>query len=297
MEVTLDPGRIGVWTGLLDSLPAARAVETVAELESMGYGAVWIPETVGRDALVHAGLLLGGSERIVVATGIANVYARDAVTMANGARTLAEAYPDRFLLGVGVSHEPLVARIRGHDWGRPVTYLRRYLQAMADAPYWAHRPSADPPVCVGALGPRALALAAELTWGAHPYNVTVDHTAGARELMGPDAFLAPMAAVTVESDASRAREIGRQTLGFYLDLPNYRNSLRRQGFDDEDFVDGGSDRIVDALRPWGDVEKVAASVREHLDAGADHVCVQVMNLPGDELPLDGWRALASALVG
>ena len=297
MEVTLDPGRIGVWTGLLDALPAARAVETVTELESMGYGAVWIPETAGREALVHAGLLLGGSDRIVVATGIANVYARDALSMASAARTLAEPYPDRFLLGVGVSHEPLVAGIRGHDWGRPVTYLRRYLEAMAAAPYWAHRPATDPPVCVGALGPRALALAAELTWGAHPYNVTVDHTAWARELMGPEAFLAPMAAVTVESSRSRAREIGRQTLGFYLDLPNYRNSLLRQGFDEDDFVDGGSDRLIDAVRPWGDIDTAVRSVRDHLDAGADHVCVQIMNPTGDALPFDDWRSLASALVG
>ena len=297
MTVTLNPGRIGIWTALLDAQPAARAAETVAELESMGYGAVWIPETVGRDSLVHAGLLLGGSQKIVVATGIANVYARDALAMVSGARTLAEAYPDRFLLGVGVSHEPLVAGVRGHDWDRPLAYLRRYLETMASAPYWAHRPAVEPPICVGALGPRALALAAELTWGAHPYNVTADHTAEARDLMGPDALLAPMAAVTVETDPTRARDIGRKTLGFYLDLPNYRNSLIRQGFENDDFVDGGSDRLIDAVRPWGDLDTVVRSVVDHLDAGADHVCVQVMNPSDGGLPLDEWRSLASALVG
>ena len=295
-NLNLNLGKIGIWTGLLDREPVARAKEVSVELEEMGYGAIWIPESVGRDSLVNACMLLEATKRFVVATGIANIYARDAVAMASGRRSLGEAYPDRFLLGLGVSHEPLVSGVRGHDWQKPLEYLRSYLEDMGRAPYRAYPPKAEPPICIGALGPKALVMAAELTWGAHPYNVTAGHTAWARDLMGPDALLAPMASVTLETDPVRAREIGRKTLGFYLELPNYRKSLIRQGFDEDDFFDGGSDRLIDALRPWGDIDTVVESVKDHLTAGANHVCVQVMDLPEAKLPVDEWRRLASALV-
>src|ERR1700747_1387018 len=179
----------GVWTFQLDALPAARMQETVAELEEMGYGAVWYGEALGREALTKAALLLGGTKRVVIATGIANIYARDPVTMAAAQKTLAEAYPNRFLLGLGVSHIPLVEKMRGHRYDKPVPTMRAYLDAMDQAPYQAVPPASKPLRVIAALGPLMLKLSAERADGAHPYNSTAEHTAQARELLGPDPYL------------------------------------------------------------------------------------------------------------
>ena len=222
--------------------------------------------------------------------------------MASASLTLSESFPNRFLLGVGVSHGPFVEVVRGHAWEKPVEHLRTYLESLKRAPFWAYKPEIEAPICVGALGPKALRLAAELTWGAHPYNVTADHTAMAREVMGKEAFLAPMVAVILESDPTKAREMARKDLAIYLDLPNYRNNLLRIGFTEDDLSQGGSDRLLDALRPWGDLQKISDNIQKHFDAGADHVCVQLVVDQTDYdsfkngLPVDQWQRLAESLI-
>jgi probable F420-dependent oxidoreductase len=288
-------GRVGVWTFQLELQPAAKAQEAAAEIEELGYGALWIPEALGREAFTHAALLLGGSRRIPVATGIANIWARDPMAMAAAQKTLAEAYPDRFLLGMGVSHAPMVG-MRGHEYARPLTAMRAYLDAMDRAPFMATPPPGEPERVIGALAPRMLKLAAERTRGAHSYFVPPEHTRRAREIMGPKALLAPEQAAVLETNADTARTIARGHMAIYLGLPNYLNNLRRLGFGDDDFKDGGSNRLVDAIVAWGDVDAVAKRVRAHHDAGADHVCVQVLGPDPRALPLEDWRRLAAALL-
>ena len=288
----MDLGPTGIWTAALDLQPVSRAQELVGELESLGYGAVWIPEAVGREALSSATLLLGGGSRIVVGTGIANLWARDAMAMAAGHKTITSAYPDRFLLGIGVSHQPAVEAMRGHEYGRPVATMRAYLEAMDSALYLAAPPPTEPVRVLAALGPRMLALAAEKASGAHPYFVPPEHTARAREVVGPDRLLAPEQAVVLETDRGQAREIARRHMATYLGLPNYANNLRRLGFTDEDLTPPGSDRLVDAIVAWGDEDAVARRVAEHRAAGADHVCLQVLDPDMRAVPLEGWRRLA-----
>lgn len=291
----MDIGRVGLWTFALDQLPHAQAVEVAQEIEAMGWPTVWMPEAVGKDPLVQSGLMLAATERLIMATGIANIYARDAMAMANGQRTLTEAFPDRFMLGIGVSHAPMVEGLRGHDWDKPLTFMRRYLDAMDASLYMAAPPTTDLHRCVGALGPKALALAAERTRGAHPYNVPPEHTAQARDIMGPDALLAPELAVVLSNDRDEALTLAREHASIYLGLPNYTNNLKRFGFEDSDFADGGSDRLLSVLVPHGDVDAIASAVAEHHDAGADHVCVQVLIGRDAGAPLEQWRELAPAL--
>jgi probable F420-dependent oxidoreductase len=212
--------------------------------------------------------------------------------------TLSEAYPDRFLLGLGVSHARLVEGIRGHQYERPFAVMRRYLDGMDEAAraYRAIKPPGLPPRVLAALGPRMLALAAERARGAHPYLVTPDYTAKARSTLGSGRWLLPEQAVVLETEPDRARTIARRHISRYLDLPNYTNNWRRLGFTDDDFLGHGSDRLVDALVAWGDVEAVKARVKEHLEAGADHVCVQVFDAEPHSLPLRQWRKLAIAML-
>jgi probable F420-dependent oxidoreductase len=267
-------GRVGAWLGPIAQAPADDERAAVARIEQLGYGAVWFGEApANREAMSHAALLLGASERIVVASGIANIWARDATAAINGATTLNEAYGGRFLLGLGVSHAPAVL-IRGHEYGKPLTAMRAYLEAMGGLRYRPAACAEMPPVVLAALRPRMLELARQSTAGAHPYFVTPAHTLKAREILGPDRLLAPEQAIVLESDAARAREIAREHMAIYLMLPNYLNNLREFGFGDADFADGGSDELVDAIVAWGDEETVAGRVREHLEAGADHVAVQ-----------------------
>jgi probable F420-dependent oxidoreductase len=291
----MDLGRVGIWTAAFDQQPAARAQEAAAELEALGYGAIWFPEAMGREAFTSAAVLLAGTKRIVAATGIANIWVRDATAMAAAQKTLAEAYPDRFLLGMGVSHAPLVG-MRGHDYGKPFTAMQRYLDAMDAAPFLALGPSAPPPRAIAALAPKMLTLAAERTWGSHTYFVPPEHTAHARAAMGPAALLAPEQAVVLERDASTARAIARGHMGMYLALPNYVNNLKRLGYGDDDIANGGSDRLVDAIVAWGDVDAIVRRVRAHHDAGAQHVCIQALDPDPRTMPLQQWRELAPALV-
>ena len=289
----MDIGRVGIWT-FFELHPAARVREAAAIVEDLGYGAIWIPEALGREAFAQSALLLAATKRIPVATGIANIWARDAFAMAAGQKTLAEAWPDRFLLGIGVSHAPIVG-LRGHAYDKPLSAMREYLDAMDSVLYNAP-PPAEAPRVIGALAPKMLALAAERTDGAHPYFVPPEHTRRARAALGPKKLLAPEQAVVLERDPGVAREIARAHMQMYLQLPNYVNNLRRLGFSDDDIRDGGSDKLVDAIVAWGDVGAVADRVRAHHEAGADHVCIQVLPREATAMPIAEWRALAAALL-
>jgi probable F420-dependent oxidoreductase len=290
-------GRVGVWTGQLDFSPAAVVRDAAHEVEELGYGALWTGEAVGREVLTAAQLLLAATDSLVVATGIANIWARDALAMAAGQLALGEAFPGRFVLGIGVSHKPLLD-VRGLDYGKPLAFMRDYLDGMDHGydVYRAVRPDPTPPRVLAALGPRMLELAAARADGAHTYFVPPEHTAQARETLGPDRLLAPEQVVVLERDPGKAREIARRHTSSYLRLPNYTNNLRRFGFDDADFADGGNDRLVDTICAWGDVDAVVARVQAHLDAGADHVAVQVLVDDRRGLPRKEWAELAPALL-
>jgi probable F420-dependent oxidoreductase len=284
-------GRVGLWTRQLDIQPADRVRATVAELEELGWGSLWSWEVFGREALTNTALLLGATQRMVVGTGIANIWARDPVAMAAAQRTLTEAYPGRFVLGIGVSHAPIVDA-RGHRYRRPLERMRAYLDAMDGAP-WQGPPLAEAPARVlAALGPRMLALAAERSAGALLYNTPPEATATARSLVGPGPLLAVEQAVLVEQDPAEARRIAREFIAFYLTLPNYVRAWERAGFGPEERAGGGSDRMVDAVVAWGGPEQVMGRVRAHLEAGADHVCLQVLEPDPNGLPMVSWRALA-----
>jgi probable F420-dependent oxidoreductase len=288
-------GRVGVWyTGL--GLRSAEDERTAAaSIEELGYPALWFGEgTSNKEAFSHAAILLAATREIVIATGIASIYSRDATAMKCGGLALAEAYPGRFVLGIGVSHAPMV-ELRGHDYGKPVAAMRDYLDAMERARYSAPEPVEPLLVVLAALRPRMLELARDRSDGAHPYLVTPRHTVRARELLGPDRLLAPEQGFVLESDPDRARAIAREHLGTYLTLPNYVNSWREEGFGDADFADGGSDRLVDGLVVWGDADAIAERVREHLDGGADHVCLQPVARPLAEAVAD-LRALAPSVL-
>ena len=287
-------GRVGIWTFALDLQPAAKAQEAAAEIEALGYGAVWIPEALGREAFTNSALLLAGTRRIVIATGIANIWARDPMAMAGAQKTLTEAYAGRFLLGIGVSHAPLVG-MRGHDYSKPFSTMKSYLDAMDSAAFVAAPPTVQPTRVIAALAPKMLRLAAERAAGSHPYFVPPEYTAYARKILGSAPLLAPEQAVVLETDATKAREIARMHMATYLGLPNYVNNLKRLGFSDADVANGGSDRLVDAIVVWGDIDAVVKRVRAHHDAGADHVCIQVLDPDPRALPIRQWRELAPAL--
>jgi probable F420-dependent oxidoreductase len=217
--------------------------------------------------------------------------------MAAGQKTLAEAYPGRFVLGMGVSHVPLVEQLRGHRYEKPVATMRAYLDTMDRAPYRSVAPSVKPVRMLAALGPKMLELAAERADGAHPYNTNPEHTAQARAILGRGPKLCPEQAVVLETDAAAARAIGREFLAMYLTLPNYTNNFLRLGFSEADFHNGGSDRLIDAIIAWGNLEQIRSRVRAHHAAGADHVCVQVLTKDSLTLPLKEWRELSAALLG
>jgi probable F420-dependent oxidoreductase len=285
-------GRVGVWNGTLGGEPASFEREAAAEIEGLGFTTLWVGETPqGKEALVHSAILLDATQQMMIATGIANIWVRDATAAANGANALAEAYGGRFVLGLGVSHAPLVSA-RGHDYRKPVAAMRTYLDAMDAAEYYGPLPE-SPPRLLAALRTGMLELAAQRTHGAHPYFVTPDHTARARAILGHDPVLAPEQTVVLDTDPERARRTARRFTSRYLSLPNYVNNLRELGWDDEDLADGGSDALVDAIVAWGDPETIIERVRAHLHAGADHVCIQPLaNTPREML--EHLRVLAQS---
>lgn len=269
-------GRVGVWFGGLGWAPWPQAREAARRIEDLGYGALWLSETpAAREPLAFAASLLAATERLPLATGIASIWARDALAARNGAFTLAEAHPGRFALGLGVSHAPAVQQ-RGQVYDKPLTAMRNYLEAIDSSDYAGAPPSTPVPLVLAALRPKMLELSGTRTSGAHPYFVPVEHTKVARQTLGAGPLLAPEVSVVLETDASVARERARAFMKVYLELPNYTNNLRDLGWGDADLGDGGSDALVDAIVGWGDADAVAERVRAHLEAGADHVCVQVV---------------------
>jgi probable F420-dependent oxidoreductase len=269
-------GRVGVWQGGYGP-PAALDRAFVGEVEALGYGAFWFGEAPGgKDAFVRAATLLAATSTMVLGTGIASIWGRDALNTASAIRTVGEAFPGRFVAGLGVSHAPLV-EARGEAYWRPLGMMRDYLATIAASQHGSPPPMVRPPVLLAALRPRMLELASQAADGAHPYFVPVEHTVRARRIMGPTAILAPEVAVVLEADPVEARRLARtHTASFYLSATNYVENLRWLGYGDDDFAEGGSDRLVDALVAWGDEQRIADRVREHLDAGADHVCIQVV---------------------
>jgi probable F420-dependent oxidoreductase len=278
--MTTDIGKLGVWTWM-DGHSGAEAAEFANQLEDWGYSALWIPEAVGRDPFSFIAHLAANSSKLVFATGIANIYARDPMTVKAVLKTLAELAPGRFVMGLGVSHGHLVAGVRGHEYKKPLSMMRSYLEGIEKALYMGKQPGEEAPIVIAALRDKMLGLARDETRGAHPYFVPPEHTARAREILGPDPWLCPEQKVLFEKDASKARETARAHMKIYLGLPNYQNNLKQLGFSDADFADGGSDRVVDAIVAWGDEKTVWDRVQAHYDAGANHVCIQPL-LPGGE---------------
>ncbi len=285
----LQLGRYGIWSGELRSIDAGAAARAAVELEELGFGALWLP---GRGAGVFERVeaLLTATERVPVATGIVSIWLHEAGDVAASFSRLEETHPGRFLLGLGVSHAPMVDRGEPGRYRRPLERLSRFLDELDAAPS---------PVPVGrrvlaSLRPRSLALAASRSAGSHPYLVPVAHTRWARELIGEGRLLTPEQGVVLDPDPVRGRQLAREFLTRYLQLPNYTNNLRSFGYTDEDFQDGGSDRLVDEVMVVGDAGLALERARAHLDAGADHVCFQVIHEHGAGPPLEEWRALARA---
>jgi len=292
----IDIGRIGIWQGVLDAHPSSKVREVVAELDEMGWPALWIPETVSRDPFVSAAIMLEASSNLKIATGIASIWARDAMTTSNATKTLNEAYDGRFLLGLGVSHHTITEWVRKHEYAKPLTTMREYLERMDKSMFKGVEPAEPPSRVLAALGPKMLALSAELADGAHPYFVPVEHTVVAREAIGPDKLLAVEQMLVLETDPAKAREIARKHMKIYVGLPNYANNLVRMGYDEQDVADA-ADNVVDAIVAWGTVDDVLARIQAHHDAGADHVCIQVLQEEGGAVPMKAWRTLGDALLG
>jgi probable F420-dependent oxidoreductase len=289
----LDCGRVGIATWQLDLQPADAAREAAGELERMGWGAIWIPELMWREAFSNAAILLSATTRIVIASGVTSIYARTAHTAQLGWKTLTEAFPGRYVLGVGVGHADHVERFQRAAWSKPLTSMVGYLDTM-DSGRSAVAPTQVEPVRImAALGPRMLELARDRCAGAFTNCTPVEHTRQARETLGPDAFLAVSLVVGCSDDPATGRALGRRYTGNFS-LPNYRNNLVRLGWSDSD-IDGPSDALLDAVVAWGTTEDVADRVREHLDAGADHVCLNVQPPDPKGLPLAEWSTLAEAL--
>lgn len=272
-------GRLGAWA-LVHELKAIDCVALAARLERWGYDTLWIPEAFGRDPVASSSWLLAHTSKLRVATGVLNIYARDPLAALNMQYGLAELSGGRFLLGLGVSHAPIVEGLRGHSYEKPLPAMRSYLRRMAETTYMGPPPAGRPATVIAALGPKMLELARELADGAHTYNVTPEHTAWAREILGPGKLLCPEQMVLLETDPAVARAIARRTLVHSLRLPNYRNSFLRMGFGERDLEGEGSDRLIDSIVAWGDEDAIRARIQAHWDAGADHVCIQSLPRAG-----------------
>jgi probable F420-dependent oxidoreductase len=259
----------------------------LAVVEKSGYSALWYPESRGYESMSLAAYLLSKSQRLMIGSSIANIYARDSFTARRTMVSLNDLYDQRFILGLGVSHVPMVEGLRGHHYDKPVPAMRAYLDGVRkDLP----NPD-EAPVMVAALGPKMLALSAAKSRGAVPYNVTPNHTKKAAAILGPTKWLAVEQKVTLETDPARARTLGRKELARYMVLPNYRNNWLRDGFSEADLANGGSDRFIDAMVLWGDAATVKKGLRAHFDAGATHVCLQPVHADGDFATRD--RVLAA----
>jgi probable F420-dependent oxidoreductase len=286
----IDPGRLGVFAGALAGQPAAVQREVVAEIERLGYGTLWYGEAMGREAFSEGAIFLAATAQLVVASGIANIWARDATAMVAGGWALAEAWPGRFILGIGVSHAPMVAR-RGHSYERPVASMREYLDAM-DEVTWRGPEVVTPPVVLAALGPRMTALAGERAAGTYPYFSTDDHVREQRVQLGSEPFIASDLPVVLASDRAAARAIGNRHLAVYLRTANYVNNLLRLGWLAEDLEAPGSERLFDAIVAWGQLGAIEVRVRARFEAGADQVALNLITSDPGVPYLDELRTLA-----
>jgi probable F420-dependent oxidoreductase len=288
------PSRIGVWWAS-ETWAMPDAQDVAREIESLGYGSLFIPEIGFKDALVESAAFLAATERLVVGTGIANIHVRIPSAAEVGGRTLNNLYPRRFVLGLGVSHAPLVEGNIGGSYQKPLATMRTYLERMAAVPD-AFEPGAGRPVrLLAALGPKMIELSGTDADGAHPYLVLPEQTRVTRDILGPDKWIVSEQAVTIGGTPDEQLQWAHAHLDAYSGLPNYRNSWLRQGFDESDLVRGGSDRLARAIVGVGSIENAAASVQAHLDAGADHVVVQILSDSPVADPRPALRTLAEAL--
>jgi probable F420-dependent oxidoreductase len=277
-------GRVGVWTGQLRTVDLGEVGDTAAAVESFGYGALWLPGGGGGDVLDRCEAALAATSSLHLATGILNVWRHDPAEVATITARLQDQHGGRFLLGLGVSHQRLI----GDEYLEPLKKMSDFLDQL-DA---AGQPAGGR--VLAALRRRMLELSRDRAGGSHPYFVPPEHSAAARAILGSGPLLAPEQAVVLETDPSAARQIARRFCELYLQMPNYTNNLRALGYGDDDLTAPGSDRLIDAIVAWGDEEAIASRVRAHHEAGADHVCIQVLG-GGDALPVDTWRILAPAL--
>jgi probable F420-dependent oxidoreductase len=284
------PGRIGIFAGALSAQPATVQRRVAVEMEKLAYGTLWYGESLAREAFAQAAIYLSATSRLVIASGIANIWARDPMAMAAGGRTLAEAWPGRFLLGLGVSHAPMVTA-RGHDYARPVSAMREYLDQMGQSP-WRGPEAPLPPVVLAALGPRMVALAAERTAGAYPYFTTAEHIRMVREQMGPEPFLATDMPVVLAAERTEARSIGDAHMNVYLRTDNYRNNLLRLRWTPEDLEPPGSDDLFDAVVAWGEIARIRERVESLLSDGADQVVLNLVTRDRSVPYVAELRALA-----
>lgn len=273
-------GKLGVWAWV-DNAGFDGAAQFAHTIETLGYSALWVPEAVGNDPFVTLAVIAQKTSTLKLATGIANIYARDAMAMQAVRKSLDGLSGGRLILGLGVSHPEMVSTFRHHDYGKPVSTMRRYLELMEGALFAGPQPERQGLLMLAALRQNMLGLAAEKADGAHPYFVPVEHTGRAREILGPDKLLAPEQMVLLETDPTEARRIARGNMATYISLQNYRANLLSLGFEEKDFDDGGSDRLVDAIVAWGDEDALAARIREHWRCGADHVCIQALRKDGE----------------
>lgn len=290
-------GPLNAWSFALQRMSASEESAAAARLDQLRFGAVWIPESLGsKEALAHSAVLLGATERLIVAPGIANIHARDPMAMANGARALGEAYPGRFVLGIGVSHAPSV-QMRGGDYGNPLQQMTAYLDAMDATQYAAPPPEPAVPLLLAALGPRMLELAASRADGAHPYFVPVEHTPYARRYLGAEPALVPEVTAVLTTDRGQGLAIARAFAKHYLALPNYANNLRRMGWSDEDIANDGTDRLLEAVIAIGDVDHIVGRIREHLESGADTVALQLREEKSADPALAAYAEIIAAFNG
>lgn len=269
-------GRLGVWYST-DKLNGSQLADLVRVIEGGGYSAFWYPESRGYESMSLAAYLLSKSTRLTIGSSIANIYARDPFTAQRAMVSLNNLYGGRFILGLGVSHIPMVEGLRGHRYDKPLGAMHAYLEGI----HKGLPAGEEAPVMVAALGPKMLALSAEKSLGAVPYNVTPKHTATAAAILGPKKALAVEQKVTLETDPAKARALGRKELARYMVLPNYRNNWLREGFTEAELADGGSDRFIDSMVLWGDAATIKKGLRAHFEAGATHVCLQPVHADGD----------------
>ena len=283
----MELGNLGVWYAA-DKMEPAQWIDFVAHLEKLGYGTLWHSESTGFEAMSFGAFLLSNTESLNVGSAIANIYARDAIASRNGLRTLNRISGGRYILGLGVSHVPLVEQFRGHSYASPMTTMRTYLEAMRAQ----QDPADEGSLMIAALGPRMLALSAELTAGAIPYNVTPEHTARARAIVGSVHTLVVEQKVCLSADPAQAHGWAKRELSRYMTLPNYRNNWLNLGFTEDDLADGGNERFLNAMVAWGNETVIAERVQAHRDAGATHVCIQPVTEEGD---IAGVKRMLEAL--